>query len=146
MNLFDLMDVSGSALLAERARAEVVTSNLANSETTRTPEGGPYRRQEVVFRSTPAHHANFAETLSSLADMHVHGVEVDQVVADKSDPIRRFDPTHPDADKQGYVSYPNINPITEMVDLMGAARGYQLNIAAVQATKGMIKTALTILA
>ncbi len=145
MNLFNVMNVSESALLAERSRAEVVASNLANAETTRTPEGGPYRRQEVVFQTAPAPQGSFGDALDSFAGQHVHGVEVEKVVADQAPPVRRFDPSNPDADKEGYVSYPNINPIAEMTDLMGASRAYQLNVAAVQATKSMIATALTIL-
>jgi flagellar basal-body rod protein FlgC len=145
MNLFNAMNVSESALLAERSRAEVVASNLANADTTRTPQGGPYRREEVVFQTAPSPAGTFGEALNSFADQHVHGVEVEKVETDQAPPIRRYDPSSPDADKQGYVSYPNINPIAEMTDLMGAARAYQLNVAAVQATKNMITTALTIL-
>jgi flagellar basal-body rod protein FlgC len=144
MNLFDVMDISGSALLAERQRAEIVTSNLANAETTRTAEGGPYRRMETVFE---AHREpqNFAAALASLGDLHARGVRVEGVVADNSAPLRRYEPNHPDADDQGYVSYPAINPAEEMVNLMGAARAYDLNAAAVQATKAMISSAISIL-
>ena len=145
MNLFAMFDVSGSALTAERERAEVVASNMANAETTRTAKGGPYRRQEVVFGSTPVGGSSFAERLSSAADANVQGVQVVNVVTDPTPPVRRFDPSHPDADAQGYVSYPAINPVQEMVDLLGAARSYQLNISAVQSTKQMIEQSLQIL-
>ena len=147
MNLFAMFDVNGSALTAERERAEVVASNMANAETTRTASGGPYRRQEVVFRSTPEGNPSFAERLASasVVDGSVQGVEVVQVATDPTPPIRRFDPSHPDADKDGYVSYPAINPVQEMVDLMGAARAYQLNISAIQSTKQMIQQSLEIL-
>jgi len=145
MNLFAMFDVSGSALTAERERAEVVASNMANAETTRTAKGGPYQRQEVVFGSTPVGGASFADRLASAADSNVQGVHVVNVVADPTPPIRRFDPSHPDADAQGYVSYPSINPVQEMVDLMGASRSYQLNVSALQSTKQMIQQSLEIL-
>lgn len=145
MNLFAMFDVSASALTAERERAEVVASNLANAETTRTAQGGPYRRQEVVFGSAPIGGPTFAQTLESADDLDVQGVHVERVVTDTTPPIRRYDPSHPDADKQGYVLYPAINPIEELVDLMGAARAYQLNVSAVQSTKTMIADSLSIL-
>ena len=143
MNLFGVMEISGSALKAERIRAEVVAANMANAETTRTPEGGPYRRQHVVFSSGAAEPNSFAGQLLSQADPQVDpkmsGVEVSAVVQDPASTLRRFDPSHPDADKGGYVSYPDINPLTEMVDLMGATRAYGLNSSAVQAEKGMFR-------
>jgi len=146
MNLFAMFDVSGSALTAERERAEVVASNMANAETTHTAKGGPYQRQEVVFGSTPvAGGSSFADRLASAADGSVQGVQVMNVVTDPTPPIRRFDPSHPDADAQGYVSFPSINPVQEMVDLMGASRSYQLNVSALQSTKQMIQQSLEIL-
>jgi len=147
MNLFGVMDVSGSALEAERIRAEVVAANMANAETTRTADGGPYQRQEVVFSSADRQ-SSFASqflTQSGGADPQIGGVRVSAVVADQSAPLRRYDPGHPDADKDGYVSYPDINPLTEMVDLMGATRAYGLNSSAVQAEKGMVSASLDIL-
>jgi flagellar basal-body rod protein FlgC len=145
MNLFGLMEVSGSALQAERLRAEVVASNMANAETTRTPEGGPYRRQHVVFKSQAPDQTSFASHLLSQRDGDVGGVEISAVVSDQGAGLRRYDPQHPDADKDGYVSYPDINPLTEMVDLMSANRAYGLNSSAVQATKSMISSSLDIL-
>lgn len=144
MNLFGVMEVSGSALQAERLRAEVVASNMANAETTRTPEGGPYRRQHVVFQSQ-APTNTFASQLLSQGNGDIGGVEIAAVVADRGTGLRRYDPQHPDADNDGYVSYPDINPLTEMVDLMGATRAFGLNTSAVQATKNMISTSLDIL-
>jgi flagellar basal-body rod protein FlgC len=145
VNLFGVMEVSGSALQAERIRAEVVAANMANAETTRTPEGGPYRRQHVVFTSA-APQTSFAGHLMSgqAGDGDAGGVEVTDVVADQGAPLRRFDPGHPDADKDGYVSYPDINPVTEMVDLMGATRAYGMNSSAVQAEKSMVMASLEI--
>jgi flagellar basal-body rod protein FlgC len=181
MNLFAMMETSGSAMQAERMRAEVVAANMANAETTRTATGGPYRRQHVVFAAnagdpeflsallaarlwpprprrrpplealTPALPSLLAPL--SLLDLNsslsgsgtiVPGVHIAQVVEDPSPPLKRYDPGHPDAGPDGYVSYPDINPLTEMVDLMGATRAYGLNSSAVQAEKGMITSALEI--
>jgi len=146
MNLFGVMTISGTALLAERERAEVVASNLANAETTRTPQGGPYTRQNVVFAALRPFGMPFGVQLASMVDFSARGVEVPEVVADPAPPIRRYEPGHPDADAQGYVEMPNINPIEEEVNLMGAARSYEANVSAVQATKNMISSALEILA
>ena len=143
MNLFGMLEVSGSALAAERWRAEVVSANMANAETTRTPQGGAYRRQLVVFRAQPE--SRFPLLLAGLHRPTTAGVRVQQVVADSSPLPRRFEPGHPDADPSGYVMYPNVNPVMEMTDLLGAVRAYQLNAAAVQATKSMIQQSLQIL-
>lgn len=143
MNLFGMLEVSGSALSAERWRAEVVSANMANAETTRTPEGGPYRRQLVVFRARAL--PRFPLLLAKLHSASVPGVEVDRVVEDSSPMPRRYEPGHPDADSSGYVTYPNVNPVMEMTDLLSAVRAYQLNAAAVQAAKSMIEQSLQIL-
>lgn len=145
MNLFGVLDISGSALTAERERAEIVTSNLANAETTNTPEGGPYKRMQVVFASTHPQPAGFSDALASVADLQVQGVQVQNVVADSTPAIQRYDPGNPEADAKGFVSYPNVNPSEEMVDLMGAARSYDLNASAIQATKAMIQSSIQIL-
>lgn len=147
MNLFGVMEASGSALQAERIRAEVVAANMANAETTRTAEGAPYQRQHVVFTSTTPDQSFAGQLLgqSGQSDQGIGGVRVAAVVSDQASPLRRYDPGHPDADKDGYVSYPDINPLTEMVDLMGATRAYGLNSSAVQAEKGMLSASLDIL-
>ena len=145
MNLFGVMEVNGSALEAERLRAEVVAANMANAETTRTEDGGPYRRHHVVFQSEAPERSTFASHLLSSGGDEIGGVRIAAVVADQSTGLRRYDPQHPDADKGGYVSYPDINPLTEMVDLMGATRAFGLNSSAVQATKNMISSSLDIL-
>ena len=145
MNLFDVMTISGTALLAERERAEVTASNLANAETTRTPEGGPYRRENVMFAAARPFGKPFGQQLATMVDFSARGVEVTAIVPDQTPPIRRFEPGHPDADADGYVSMPAINPIEEQVNLMGAARAYQANVSAVLATKNMIASALEIL-
>jgi len=143
MNLFGMLEVSGSALAAERWRAEVVSANMANAETTRTPQGGPYHRQLLVFRARPL--ARFPLLLASLRQKPVEGVRVDRVVDDATPLPRRYEPGHPDADSSGYVTYPNVNPVMEMTDLLSAVRAYQLNAAAVQAAKNMIQQSLQIL-
>jgi flagellar basal-body rod protein FlgC len=145
MNLFGVLDINSSALAAERERAEVVASNLANAETTRTANGGPYQRQWVVFGTVRPGQASFAHTMAQFGDFHARGVKVAQVVQDQSPPIRRYEPGHPDADAQGYVSFPDINPVEEMVNLLGASQAYQLNVAATQATKSMISETIQIL-
>ena len=160
MNLFGMMETSGSAMEAERMRAEVVAANMANAETTRTARGGPYRRQEVVFAANQGD-PNFLDSMAAAGGAApgsralalpampgspavAPGVHISAVVQDPSPPLKRYDPGHPDAGPDGYVSYPDINPLTEMVDLMGATRAYGLNGAAVQAEKGMITSALEI--
>jgi flagellar basal-body rod protein FlgC len=145
MNLFGVMELSGTALKAERIRAEVVAANMANAETTRTEQGGPYQRQHVVFAATPAESSPFGQMLTQRLGVEqtgTEGVEVSAVVADPGSPLRRYDPGHPDADSSGYVSFPDINPMTEMVDLMGATRSYGLNATAVQAEKGMLQSSI----
>jgi flagellar basal-body rod protein FlgC len=146
MGPFDMLNISASALTAERQRAEVTTANMANAETTHTAEGGPYRRKEVVFASQDraSFRMMFASTQPSLG--RVPGtVRVAQVVDDSTPMVKRFEPGHPDADKDGYVSFPAINPVQEMVDLMGATRAYQLNASAVSAAKQMIQQSIDIL-
>jgi flagellar basal-body rod protein FlgC len=144
MNLFGMLELSGSALTAERLRAEVVAANMANSETTRTSQGGAYRRQLLVFRAQPM--PRFPLLLAGLRKGAPEGgVRVERVVADMSPMPSRYEPGHPDADGTGYVTYPNVNPVMEMADMLSAVRAYQLNAAAVQAAKSMIQQSLQIL-
>jgi flagellar basal-body rod protein FlgC len=174
MNIFGVMDVSGSALKAERVRAEVVASNMANAETTRTPEGGPYQRHHVVFEAqnggtfqeSMANQLNGGASVSTgsgfkniytggtsgglsgdltAANPTPGGVEVTGVIADASKPLQRYDPSHPDAGADGFVSYPDINPLTEMVDLMGATRSYGMNASAITAEKSIFNSSLDLL-
>jgi len=161
MNLFGVMDVSASALKAERVRAEVVASNMANAETTRTADGGPYQRHHVVFeaegggsfqqamvRQMAGVGGKFSGGLRggvTAAQAVPGGVAVTGVISDASEPLRRYDPQHPDAGPDGYVAYPDISPLTEMVDLMGATRSYGMNASAVQAEKNMVTASLDIL-
>lgn len=143
MNLFGMLELSGSALGAERQRAEVVASNMANAQTTRTPAGGPYRRQLVVFQAQRV--PRFSLALAGLRHESSSAVRVAAVVADQRPPVMRFEPGHPDANAQGYVAYPQVDPIEEMADLLGAVRAYELNASAVQATKNMIAQSLDLL-
>ncbi|HTV63986.1 MAG TPA: flagellar basal body rod protein FlgC [Bryocella sp.] len=147
MNLFGLFQISGSALAAERLRAEVVTTNLANVESTRTADGQPYRRRMVIFSSKPSSpfQLRMASLLAPGTADEAGGVRVSAIVTDSTPPLRRYEPGHPDADANGYVSYPAINPAQEMVDLMEAERAYELNASAVQAAKQMIQQSLQIL-
>ena len=127
---------------AERTRAELLTENLANAETTRTPEGGPYRRKDAVF-ATDYSVSPFASVFEAQTGAGgaggLAGVGVADITVDDREPERRYQPGHPDADAQGYVAFPRINPSEDMVDLMGAARGYEANVAAVSAIKDMIQ-------
>lgn len=137
MSLFGAISISASGMDAQRIRAELITENLANADTTRTPQGGPYRRKDAVFGSAPVG-SSFAQTLSELAAGPASGVSVSRITVDESDPERRYLPGHPDADAQGYVAFPKISPAEEMVDLMSASRGYQANVAAISSVKDMI--------
>jgi flagellar basal-body rod protein FlgC len=142
MSLFGSLSVSASGMDAQRTRAEILAENLANAETTRTPQGGPYRRKDVVFASTTVDSPFDSEFQSALDGQ---GVKVASVSVDQRDPEKRYLPGHPDADADGYVAFPRINPAEDMVDLMNASRGYQANVAAISAVKDMIQRSLDIL-
>jgi flagellar basal-body rod protein FlgC len=146
MSIFATLEISGSALAAERQRAEVVAANMANAETTHTPSGGPYQRKEVVFASSGdmSFRMMLAGFHPGIANM-IPAVRLQRVLDDPTPPLKRYEPGHPDADKDGYVAYPAINPVQEMVDLMGAVRSYQLNASAIAASKQMIQQALELL-
>lgn len=143
MSLFSLLSVSASGMSAQRTRAELLVENLANAETTRTPEGGPYRRKDAVFATQPAE-SPFASVFESQIG-RPEGVGVSEVVVDDRPPERRYLPGHPDADKDGYVAFPRMSPAEDMVDLMGATRGYQANVAAISAVKDMIQRSIDLL-
>src|SRR5580658_2125790 len=130
-------------MAAQRARAEVLVENLANAETTRTPEGGPYQRKDVVFES-----ASVSSPFASVFDSQVQavsGVAVSDIITDTSEPERRYMPGHPDADASGYVAFPRINPAEDMVDLLNSTRSYQANIAAISSVKDMISRSIDIM-
>ena len=139
MSLITALDVNASGLTAQRKRVEVASSNLANSQTTRTEDGGPYRRKDVVFEST-----SFESSLELAMDQGVQGVEVSDVVDDPAPFDRRYEPGHPDADGEGYVAYPNVSVMKEMANIVEASRSYEANIAAIGIVKAMISRTLEI--
>ena len=140
MSLFAALTVSASGMAAQRTRAALLVENIANSETTRTAEGGPYRRKDAIF-SSDATGPDFATELGS----QMTGVKVAGITVDNSAPEKRYLPGHPDADADGYVSMPKVNPAEDMVDLMGANRSYQANVSAMSAVKDMIQKSIDLL-
>lgn len=147
---YSALEISSSGLTAERLRMDVIANNIANATTTRTDQGGPYRRQMVVMGNRPT----FAQLLSQaqgasaapadIRDGVGSGVRVLQVISDQRPFKVKYDPTHPDADENGYVQLPNVDTVTEMVDLMSASRAYEANVTALNAFKSMVTTALQI--
>lgn len=131
MDLFTAMDINASGLRAQRTRMNIISSNIANAQTTRTKEGGPYKRRDVILRSVP-----FEKVLS--------GVEVEGVVRDPSPGKRVYDPSNPDADKDGYITMPNVNIMEEMVDMIGAERAFEANTTSIKAAKDMALKAIDI--
>ncbi|MCE3037448.1 flagellar basal body rod protein FlgC [Helicobacter anatolicus] len=161
MSFLSSFDISGYGLSAQRFRTNIISSNIANANTTRTDEGGPYRRQEVVFRAFDfnkvlneriAKNNNLAYEdpldegeFGKLPKPAIMGVYVDKIVRDDREPLMKYDPSHPDANAEGYVAYPNVNPVVEMADLVEATRAYQANVAAFQSVKNMANNAITML-
>lgn len=155
-------DISGYGLSAQRFRMNVISSNIANANTTRTAEGGPYRRQEVIFKAFDFNKILNKE-LKDRGAMHeyqnpvddpdapkdafppVMSVVVDKIVRDDKDFMLKYDPSHPDANADGYVAYPNINPVIEMSDLIEATRAYQANVAAFQSAKSIAQSAISLI-
>lgn len=137
--------IGGSGMSAQRARMNSISSNLANINTTQTPEGGPYRRKDVVFESVPD-----AKSFSDMVlNQGTQGSKADQVhvadvIYDKKAPILKYEPNHPDANDEGFVAYPNINLMEEMTNMLQATRSYEANVQAIQATKDMALSALEI--
>jgi flagellar basal-body rod protein FlgC len=131
------INASASALTAERQRIEVAVSNLANADSTRGPDGQPYKRKDVVLASEPTE--QFQDLVSRA---HATGVRVAAVVDDESAPRRRYEPSHPDADSEGYVALPNVDTAEEMVDMLGAARAYQANLTAINLIRDLVQKAL----
>lgn len=144
MSLLQSLSVSASGMSAQSARAQIITENLANSETTRTPDGGPYRRKDVVFESQ-AQGSPFSAVFQEELTPGAMGVGATEVREDDRPPMMRYQPGHPHADERGYVAYPNISPAEEMVDLMGASRGYQANVAAFSAAKDMVSKSIDLM-
>ncbi len=161
-NFLNSFDISGYGLSAQRVRVNTISSNIANAQTTRTEEGGPYRRKEVVFKAIDfnqyyndaikdsTNSAQYEDPLSEgdfgkRVNPAIMSVIVDKISRDDSEPKMKFDPSHPDADANGYVAYPNINPVIEMADLVEATRSYQANVAAFQSAKDMANSAISML-
>jgi flagellar basal-body rod protein FlgC len=146
MGIFDMMSVSASALTAERQRAEVISANMANAETTHTDSGGPYVRKEVIFGTTngPIFHS-IMNNLGRPSLTPAGSVQLTQVVDDPAPAVMHYEPGNPDADASGFVAYPAINPVKEMADLMGSVRAYQLNASAVSAEKQLVQESISIL-
>jgi flagellar basal-body rod protein FlgC len=141
MSLFAALQVSASGMQAERTRAETLVENMANAETTRTPQGGPYQRKDVVFSSELQESPFSAVFQNELAT----GVTVADITTDTSPPELRYLPSHPDANAEGYVAFPKMNPAEEMADLLNTTRSYQANIAAMTAVKDMITHSIDLL-
>ena len=141
MSLFSSLSVSASGMSAQRTRAALLVENIANSETTRTPEGGPYRRKDAVFSTTPVG-SEFASELDSQMQT---GVRVSSISIDQREPEKQYAPGHPDADADGYVNISRVNPAEDMVDLTSANRSYQANVAAMSAVKDMIQKSIDLL-
>lgn len=141
MDIFTSMQIGASALKANRIRLNTISSNLANAETTSTPEGGPYKRKSVYFETTPL---SFKEHLEGNLQEKVQAVKVAKIVEDREPGKKVFNPEHPDADEEGYVSMPNISVLKEMVDMMSATRSYEANTTAIKSAKRMAMKALEI--
>jgi flagellar basal-body rod protein FlgC len=141
MSLFSALQVSASGMAAQRMRTEMLVENMANAETTRTPEGGPYRRKDVVF-STDLQASPFSAVFQEEVG---EGVRVADIITDTRPPELRYLPGHPDADENGYVAFPRLNPAEEMVDLLNASRSYQSNVAAMTAVKDMLNRSIDLM-
>ena len=142
MSFFGSMDVAASGMTAQRLRLDIITQNLANVDTTRTEEGGPYKRKGVIFETIPSTTTSFNSVLGTYTGGQ--GVRVSQIVEDESEFPIVYDPTHPDADENGYVSKPNVNTVEEMTNMISASRSYEANVTAFNAMKAMATKALEI--
>lgn len=143
MDFLTSLKISSSGLAANRKRMGAISSNIANAQTTRTPEGGPYRKKEVVFGSEPARES-FGEILEGELDEKAQTVHATEVISSNRPPILKYEPNHPDANKDGYVAYPDINVMEEMADMISASRAYEANISAMNTSKSMAMKALEI--
>ncbi|MDD3476277.1 MAG: flagellar basal body rod protein FlgC [Sulfurimonas sp.] len=161
-NFLNSFDISGYGLSAQRVRVNTISQNIANAQTTRTDEGGPYRRKEVVFKAIDFNQ-EFNKALNSMTESAkyedplnegdfgkkvnpaIMSVVVDKISRDDKEPQKKYDPAHPDADANGYVAYPNINPVIEMADLVEATRSYQANVAAFESSKNIANSAISLL-
>ena len=140
MSILTAMEVGASGLTAQRRRMEAMISNLVNANTTQPQGVEPYRRKDVLFSAV-----NMRESFDFMFNDAVQGVKIQEVVSDKSDPIMRYEPDHPHADERGYVAYPNVNAMEEMVNVMSATRSYEANLQAMGMAKEMLTRTLEIL-
>ncbi len=143
MSFFGSMDTTASGLTAQRLRMDIISQNIANADTTRTPEGGPYRRKEVLFESIN-NSSSFNNILKNYMSGKNNGVRVARIVQDETEAPLVYNPTHPDANEQGYVQMPNVNIIDEMVNMISASRSYEANVTAFNSMKEMMTKALEI--
>ena len=143
MDFMTSLKIASSGMSAQRKRIDVVSTNLANINTTRTEEGGPYKRQSVVFSATHPTDS-FGNQLDSAMKDNIREVQVSEVIQDREAPKMVYNPEHPDADERGYVAMPNVNLMEEMVDLISASRSYEANVASINATKSMLSKAIAI--
>ena len=145
MGFLNSLDISGSGMTAQQMRMDILAQNIANADTTRTEAGGPYRRRMVVFQEDPGATAGkFSTYLQRARGNQNPGVKVTEIVEDQTDLRPVYDPTHPDANEEGYVLYPNVDKVKEMADLLSASRAFQANVTVVNALKSTASTALQI--
>ncbi|MCU0661928.1 MAG: flagellar basal body rod protein FlgC [Myxococcota bacterium] len=143
MNVFSAMEILASGLDVQRTRLNLTSSNLANAQTTRTPEGGPYRRKDAVISTEPVYN-KFKEMFDDLVAREVNGVKTDQIIEDQGPPRMVYDPTHPDADANGFVGYPNVSVVEEMVNMIMASRAYDAGVTALQTISTVARSALRV--
>lgn len=143
MDFMTAMRVSSSGMTAQRTRMNTISSNIANVHTTQTPEGGPYRRKDVILDAIPEQ-KNFGEILIDKADRNLQRVQVTDIHVDTKAPLLKYEPEHPEANEDGYVAYPNINMMEEMANMIQATRSYEANISAFNASKNMALDAIDI--
>lgn len=143
MDFFSSMRISATGMNAQQTRMNTISSNIANAETTESEEGGPYKRRDPVFTAIPDRE-NFGEVLQGTLDEHAEGVQVTEIQEDTKAPRMVYNPKHPDANAQGYVAMPNVNPVEEMANMISASRSYEANVTALNAAKSMAMRALDI--
>jgi flagellar basal-body rod protein FlgC len=148
MSFWNTLRISSSALYAQRLRLDVISNNVANAETTRTTAGGPYQRQDVVFTTQNnlpfIHNLLMANRNLDNDPAYLQGVKVSEIITDETEGPKVYDPTHPDADEEGYVTYPNVNLVVEMTNMLSATRSYEANLSVVDAARTMAQRALEI--
>ena len=146
MSFFDSLNTSATALTAQSLRMDIISQNMSNIDTTRTAQGGPYKRKTVVFKEISNNKNSFKSMFNkAMGDtQNFSGVKIDKIVEDNTEGPKEYNPSHPDSDEQGYVTKPNVNVVEEMVNMISANRAYEANITAVNITKGMISKTLEI--